>query len=205
MTAAEILALTLCAEAGHRPVRAIEALAALVVNRARLAAGDAAARARFAPAGGGAGWAGLVPAVCRAPFLFGCWNPRHPHRAALLAALRAAGPATDGRPADPMLAACRRIAARALGGGLPDLTAGATHWHDGAVVPGWAIGQIPTTEAGGLVFYRPPEQLAAGGGRTTLAPALPPRRHPDTRNRANHLAVVILAATMPGTTSASWS
>ena len=36
--AAETLALTLWAEAAERPVRAIEALAALVANRARLAA-----------------------------------------------------------------------------------------------------------------------------------------------------------------------
>ena len=47
--AAETLALTLWAEAAERPVRAIEALAALVVNRARMAATDEAARLRFAP------------------------------------------------------------------------------------------------------------------------------------------------------------
>jgi spore germination cell wall hydrolase CwlJ-like protein len=51
---------------------------------------------------------------------------------------------------------CRRIAARALGGALPDPTEGATHWHDGASLPGWAIGQVPTAEIGGLVFYRLP-------------------------------------------------
>ena len=52
MTAPESLALTLRAEAGGRPLRAIEALAALVVNRARLAMADAAgSQAPLPPAG----------------------------------------------------------------------------------------------------------------------------------------------------------
>lgn len=156
MTAVEFLALTLRAEAGARPVRAIEALAALVVNRARLAMADATLRTRFAPGGAAAaGWGGLIAAVCRAPFLFGCWSPRHPHRAVLLAVLQ--GQATGTLPApppDPLLEACRRIACRAAGGGLPDPTAGATHWHDAATLPSWALGRVPTAEIGGLVFYQ---------------------------------------------------
>jgi hypothetical protein len=146
--AAETLALTLWAEAATRPVRAIEALAALVVNRARLAAGDAAARTRFAPGegqGGGA-WPGLLGRVCRAPFLFACWNPRHGRHAAL----------GEAPPGDPALAVCRRIATRAAGGGLPDPTGGATHFHDLGELPGWALGQVPVAEFGGLVFYRLP-------------------------------------------------
>ena len=158
MTAAEIVALTLRAEAGDRPVRALEALAALVVNRARLAAEGAASRARFAPGGTAAGWVALLPPVCRAPFLFGCWNPRHPNRRALLAALRdqtapSGGALPEARP-DLLLEVCRRIAGRAAAGALPDPTLGATHWHDAAEMPGWAIGHVPTAEVGGLVFYR---------------------------------------------------
>jgi hypothetical protein len=159
MNTAEMLALTLRVEAGERPVRAIEALAALVVNRARLAAEGAASRARFAPgAVAGMGWAGLVPLVCRAPFLFGCWSARHPRRAELLAVLRdqtalAGGALPDLRP-DPVLVICRRIASRAAGGTLPDPTIGATHWHDACELPSWAIGQGATAEIGGLVFYR---------------------------------------------------
>ncbi|MBL6459175.1 cell wall hydrolase [Belnapia sp. T6] len=138
MTGAEVLALTLRAEAAGRPVRALEALAALVVNRARLAAEGSAPRARFAP-DAGAGWAGLLAAACRAPFLFACWQPgRRPPLAA----------------PDALTEACQRIARRALGGALADPTGGATHWHDGACLPGWAIGQVPVAEIGGLVFYR---------------------------------------------------
>jgi N-acetylmuramoyl-L-alanine amidase len=159
MNAPEMLALTLRAEAGTRPVRAIEALAAMVVNRARLAAEGAASRARFAPgAAMGSGWAALVPFVCRAPFLFGCWATRHPRRAVLLSVLQGQAAAAGGALPEPqpdlMLEVCRRIAGRAAGGALPDPTEGATHWHDACEMPGWAIGRIPTIEVGGLVFYR---------------------------------------------------
>ena len=151
--AAETLALTLWAEAATRSVRAIEAVASLVVNRARLAARDPGACARFAPGRGlesvpGADRLGLWPLllgrVCRAPFLFACWNPRHPRHTTL-------GEAPAG---DPALAICRRIAARAASGALPDPTEGATHCHDAAILPGWAIGRVPTAEIGGLLFYR---------------------------------------------------
>jgi hypothetical protein len=148
--AAETLALTLWAEAAERPVRAIEALAAMVANRARLAAAAAAgeaARLRFAPGEAAAGdaWPSLLGRACRAPFLFACWNPRHPRHAAL-------GEAPEG---DPALAVCRRIARRAAAGSLPDPTGGATHWHDAAALPGWALGRVPAAEIAGLVFYRP--------------------------------------------------
>ena len=145
--AAETLALTLWAEAADRPVRAVEALAALVANRARLAASDEAARLRFTPgaaAAGAASWPLLLGRACRAPFLFRCWNPRHPRHAAL-------GEAPEG---DPALAVCRRVARRAAAGSLPDPTGGAIHWHDAAALPGWALGRVPAAEIGGLVFYR---------------------------------------------------
>lgn len=133
-SAAEILALTLWGEAAGRPVRAIEALAALVMNRARAAVRPA----------GPAHWGRGVAGVCRAPFQFPCWNRNHPRHAALREVARD----------DPALAICRRVAARALTGALPDPTRGATHFHDGAVLPGWALGRATAAEIGGLCFYR---------------------------------------------------
>ena len=127
--AAEILALTLWGEAAGRPVRTIEALAALVMNRARA---------------GVPHWGQSVAGVCRAPFQFPCWNRNHPRHAAL----------RDVPPGDAALAICRRIAARALAGALPDPTGGATHFHDAAVLPGWALGRPAAAEIGGLCFYR---------------------------------------------------
>ncbi|MBR0670389.1 cell wall hydrolase [Neoroseomonas soli] len=132
--AAEILALTLWGEAADRPVRAIEALAALVMNRAR----------RAAESGGPAHWGSGVAGVCRAPFQFPCWNRNHPRHTAL----------REVTPGDAALAICRRIAARALTGALPDPTGGATHVHDATVLPGWALGRPAAAEIGGFCFYR---------------------------------------------------
>ncbi len=167
--ATEILALTLYAEAGTRPVRALEALAALVVNRARAALADDQARLRFAPGirwgrpmyrsgdaasahrtpwqpepGQAALWPLLLGPVCRAPFQFPCWNPRHA-RHAVLRRLPVG---------DAALAVCRRIAARAAAGTLADPTGGATHLHAAEELPAWALGQEALAEIGGLVFYR---------------------------------------------------
>ncbi|WP_439598948.1 cell wall hydrolase [Falsiroseomonas sp.] len=133
--AAGVLELTLWGEAGHRPVRAIEGVAAVVMNRRRLA---------LAP-GGPRHLGQGVAEICRAPFQFACWHPQSPRRAAMQAPELAQ---------DPAFAICRRIAARALAGALPDATRGATHYHASDALPRWAIGQVPTAEAGGLVFYR---------------------------------------------------
>ena len=132
-SAAEILALTLWGEADGRPVRAMEAVASVVMNRVRLAA---------VPGGPTHLGQGVV-AVCRAPFQFACWHPGHPRRRAI-AELRE----------DADLGACRRVAARALAGVLRDPTGGATHYHASEALPRWALGQVPTAELGGLVFYR---------------------------------------------------
>lgn len=132
---ADVLALTLWGEGADRPVRAIEGIAAVVMTRARLA------RQPAGPAHLGQG----VVGVCRAPFQFACWQKHHP-RFAALAELRPEG--------DAAFAACRRIAARALAGLLPDPTGRATHYHAAETLPRWAIGVVPSAELGGLVFYR---------------------------------------------------
>lgn len=130
---AEVLALTLWGEAGERPVRAMEAVASVVMTRVRLAAQP----------GGPLHLGQGVVGVCRAPFQFACWLPGHPRRAALAEL-----------PEGAELGPCRRIAARALAGALPDPTWGATHYHAEQALPRWALGVTPTAELGGLVFYR---------------------------------------------------
>ena len=140
MIPVEILARTLHAETAGCGARGVEALAALVLHRARLAQECEAARTRFAYGAAAAGLEAMVAAVCRAPFQFGCW--------------RQGGRAWD-MPADsPALAMCRRVAARALAGALPNPAPGATHWHALSVLPGWAVGRVPVAEAGGLALYR---------------------------------------------------
>jgi spore germination cell wall hydrolase CwlJ-like protein len=119
------------AGAGER-VRAIEALAAMVMNRL------AAARARRAPPA----WGVDLAAAVAAPGLF---------------------PAAAAAHDAALTAACRRIAARAASGALPDPTGGALAWYRaGSARPADA----PAGEAiriGGFVFLRaaeapPPDQ-----------------------------------------------
>lgn len=131
--AKDILAMTLWGEAAGRPVRGIEAVAATIMNRVRIAARP------DGPTHLGVG----VVGVCRAPFQFACWHPGHPSHRALAESLD-----------DPMLDSCHRIAARAIAGALPDLTQGATHYHAETTLPGWALGRAPTVGIAGLVFYR---------------------------------------------------
>lgn len=140
MTPGEILARTLHAETAGCGARGVEALAALVLHRARLSLDCEAARTRFAHGAAPAGMAGMVAAVCRAPFQFSCW--------------RVGGSAWDIPAESPALAMCRRVAARALAGALPNPAPGATHWHALSVLPGWAVGRVPVAEAGGLALYR---------------------------------------------------
>jgi len=131
----DILALTLWGEAGGRPVRGMEAVAAVVMTRVRLAAQPGG------PQHLGRGVAG----VCRAPFQFACWHPRHPRHALLNLAATLANPGFE---------AARRIAARALAGALVDPTRGATHYHLEDRLPRWALGLVPCATLGGLAFYR---------------------------------------------------
>jgi spore germination cell wall hydrolase CwlJ-like protein len=133
LAAQDVLALTLWAEAGTQPVRTIEALAALVMNRVRLAESGRVTH-----------WGRGLSAICRAPFQFSCWNRNHIRHALMLAV----------PPGDPALAICRRIAVRAAHGTLMDPTNGATHAHGIDELPPWAIGKAPLMEIGGMVFYR---------------------------------------------------
>lgn len=142
--AEELLARILYAEAGHRPVRAIEALASLAMNRAQAVLESEEARLRFAGGVTPASLPRAVIAVLRAPFQFQVRHSRHPDHA------RFAQP-PEG---DPALAVCRRVAGRALSGALRDTTGQALHWHGVERQPGWALGRVPTTEFGGLAFYR---------------------------------------------------
>lgn len=128
----DVLARTLWGEARAEPVRAIEAVAAVVINRVRLA-----------QARGGHWWGDSVQTVCLKPFQFACWSKDGTGRA-------------DPRRVtveDPVFATCLRTARRAAAGLLPDPTGGATHYHRAGVHPVWAAGRSPSAEIGGLVFY----------------------------------------------------
>ncbi|AWJ88947.1 cell wall hydrolase [Azospirillum baldaniorum] len=130
--AVDTLARTLWGEARGESVRAMEAVAAVVMNRV--------SRARDQ---GGWWWGNDVVAVCRLPGQFPCWDPDAPGRLGLLSVTAA----------DPVFAAAQRIARRAVAGLLDDPTGGATHLHRAGANPQWAQGRSVCAEIGGLQFY----------------------------------------------------
>ncbi|NYZ12903.1 cell wall hydrolase [Azospirillum sp. RWY-5-1] len=123
--AVDTLARTLWGEAQGEPVRGIEAVAAVIVNRLRRADARGA------------------PAVRRESLRYSCWAVDFPDRPRMLA--------VDGT--DPVFATCLRVARRAVAGVLPDPTGGATRYHRAGDRPDWAEGLFPTAEIGGSLFY----------------------------------------------------
>ncbi|HLO77120.1 MAG TPA: cell wall hydrolase [Magnetospirillum sp.] len=124
---ADILARTLWGEARGEPVRGIEAVAAVVMNRVRR----------------GGWWGCTVEAVCRKPYQFSCWNQNDPNRAKL----------ERVDETDRMFRICLRIARRAIAGSVDDPTLGATNYHVRGMVPAWARGRDPSAEIGNHLFY----------------------------------------------------
>lgn len=129
----ETVAKTLWGEARGEPELGKVAVAAVIVNRARIA-----------EARGGYWWGDDIVGVCRKPAQFSCWNENDPN-ADKIAAL-------DGE--DPVYRDCLRLARRAVNGQLSDPTDGATHYHALGVNPFWARGQKPTARIGNHLFYR---------------------------------------------------
>lgn len=129
----DVLARTLWGEARGEPVAGIEAVAAVVVNRARIAAER-----------GGWWWGTTIKEVCLKPWQFSCWNADDPNRHRLLVAGRG----------DLVFETCVRIARRAVLGLLADPTGGATHYHAIGIHPYWAEGRSPSASIGRHLFYR---------------------------------------------------
>ncbi len=126
--AIDVLARTLWGEARGEPADGREAVANVVINRARRR------RTQF----------GLtVEAVCRKPWQFSCWNANDPNRSKLERVTLS----------DPDFPACLDIAHRAVAGKLPDRTQDSTHYHHEAILPDWAQGHVPVVRIGRHWFY----------------------------------------------------
>jgi N-acetylmuramoyl-L-alanine amidase len=125
----DILARTIWGEARGETPQGMEAVAAVIVNRARQGPTE-----RF-----GNGIAG----VCLEPMQFSCWNGADPNRPKVLAVT-----ATDDR-----FGQCLRIAELAVDGKLQDPTHGSLHYHTAAVHPDWSAGHVPIVVIGAHLFF----------------------------------------------------
>ena len=129
----DVLARTLWGEARGEPVQGIEAVAAVILNRVRIA-----------QARGGYWWGSDIIGVCQKPYQFSCWNKSDPSYPKLIAVTEK----------NIHFATCLRIARRAAAGVLPDPTNGATHYHADYVSPYWARGETPCAVIGRHLFYQ---------------------------------------------------
>ncbi len=105
---ADILARTIWGEARGEGADGMIAVAAVVMNRARVSADH----------GGRYWWGKDCIGICKAQAQFSCWNPGDPNRAKLLAV----------DDSDPEFRLALTIASDALAGRAPDPTFGATSY-----------------------------------------------------------------------------
>ena len=130
----DVLARTIFGEARGEPVRGMEAVANVVLNRVKLARKK----------GGKYWWGHDVITVCQKPYQFSCWNRSDPSYKRLMAV---------GED-NIHFATALRIARRAVIGALNDHTNGATHYHADYVSPYWARGERPLVTIGRHIFYK---------------------------------------------------
>ena len=132
MTELEIFAKTLFGEARGEKLPGIEAVANVIINRAK-----------HAQKIGKYWWGNTIEEICLKPFQFSCWNKDDPNQKIL-------GQDLTG---NKIYQVCERVAKRAIAGFLPDNTHGATHYHTLSCNPAWARCAVPCAQIGHHLFY----------------------------------------------------
>ena len=125
----DILARTIYGEARSEGRKGMEAVACVILNRAKQPAW----------------WGKDVCGVCLHPWQFSCWNEGDPNRLII----------TGVGQSDLSFHLATAIAKNALGGWLDDPTGGADHyfnWH--TKKPKWAEGVEPSSTIGSHAFYK---------------------------------------------------
>ncbi|MAQ71803.1 MAG: hydrolase [Alphaproteobacteria bacterium] len=129
----DVMARTLWGEARSEGVKGLEAVAAVILNRVKVAR-------KFS----GYWWGNDIIQVCQKPYQFSCWNKSDPQYSRLLALTEE----------DKYFVTCKRIARRAVEGQVEDVTQGATHYHADYVSPAWADPRKNTVTIGRHIFYK---------------------------------------------------
>lgn len=128
----DVLARTLWGEARGEGVAGMHGIAAVVLNRVRVAEKK-----------GTYWWGNNIIQVCQKPYQFSCWNRSDPNFRKLQGV----------DESDLYFATSVRIARRAVIGKLEDTTNGATHYHADSILPYWAKGENPSAVIGRHIFY----------------------------------------------------
>ena len=130
----DVLARTIWGEARAEGHIGMEAVAAVVLNRVKVAdAHD-----------GKYWWGHNIIGVCQKPYQFSCWNRSDPNFQKLQTV----------DESNLYFVTSLRIARRAVYSRLTDPTGGATHYHADYVSPYWAKNEVPTATIGRHIFYK---------------------------------------------------
>lgn len=125
----DVLARTIWGEARGDGWEGMQAVANVVMNRAAI----------------GGWWGSTVKDVCLKRWQFTAWE------AAPLGNRERMLSVDESNAAFAM---ALQIAAAAVAGQLPDITGGATHYHNASVSPKWASSATVSAQVGGHTFYR---------------------------------------------------
>ena len=92
------------------------------------------------------GWYGAsIKDVVLKPYQFSCWNDTDPNRAKL----------DKLTVADLQSSGALQIAQQVINGQLPDITGGATEYHNKNILPDWDYSKLKqTVQIGNHIFYR---------------------------------------------------
>lgn len=129
----DVMARTIFGEARGEPIEGMEAVANVIMNRAKISE----KKGRY-------WWGNGIIGVCQKPYQFSCWNKNDPSYQRL----------TTVTESNIHFATSLRIARRAIIGALPDLTKGSTHYHADYVSPYWIKGERPVKVIGRHIFYK---------------------------------------------------
>lgn len=132
----DTLARTLWGEARDQGMAGMQAVAAVVINRVKVAQAH----------GGKYWWGNDVVSVCLKDWQFSCWNAGDPNRVKL--------ELVDS--SDRHFAVALAIAAKAVQGTLDDPTNGATHYHNPSIVAlpsAWGVAPQQVASLGNHDFY----------------------------------------------------
>lgn len=129
----DVLARTLWGEARGEGTAGMNAVAAVILNRVKIAQDK-----------GKYWWGSSIIQVCQKPYQFSCWNRSDPNFQKL----------QQVDESNLYFATALRLARRAVVGALEDPTKGATHYHAAGISPYWAKNEKPTEVIGSHIFYR---------------------------------------------------
>lgn len=131
----DVLARTLWGEARGEGITGMMAVASVILNRVNADLGHD---------GKPDWWGEGIVGVCQKKYQFSCWLDNDPN----LPKMRKV------TVADKAFSEAYAVATKAVYGTLPDVTNGATHYHEKSWHPDWAKGRQPVATVGSHIFYR---------------------------------------------------